>query len=82
MSKSMPGAAVSDNLNNSELTRFAGGFMLVASVSVSMVVMFAVPISCTVVSGIGLSLAALVFVAGLVTFLIGQIRLWRPKKPK
>lgn len=66
--------------DNIEMTRFVGGFIAVISFGMGLVFMFAVPIACTFVGSLGLVMLALLFIAGLSTFLVGQVKVWRRRR--
>lgn len=73
-------AEISSNLQGVELTRFVGGFITVSSVGMGLVFMFAVPVSCSFVGSVGVILSALLFLVGLIIFLVGQVGHWRKNR--
>jgi len=59
--------------SNISLLRLVGGFVAAFSAAAGAIVLFAVPSACSFVGSLQLFWLAVLFVAGVITFAIGQI---------
>ena len=61
-------------VTGSSVLRLGGAFIVVFSVVASLLLLFAIPSSCRFVSGLQLTFLGLFLIAGLVVFLVGQLK--------
>ncbi len=60
------------NLTGKELLRLAGGFVAVFSLVVGLLVLFVIPGACSFLGGLQLVILGLLFVTGVLGFLVGH----------
>ena len=59
-----------------DVLRIAGAFVAVFSLVVGMLVLFVIPGSCSFVGGLELLMLSLLFILGVITFLLGAALSW------
>jgi membrane protein implicated in regulation of membrane protease activity len=73
---------VTQTASNVSLLRVGGAFVAIFSVVVAALILFVIPVACTFVGSIQLLLLGLLFIAGVVSFLFGQVLSRRRAKQK
>jgi len=61
------------NHSNARIMRIGGGFVALFSLVMTLLILFAIPNACSFVGGIQLIALILLFIIGLIAFIIGQV---------
>ena len=62
------------------LLRYAGAYVSIFSLVISLLILFAIPVACSYVGSIQLVILGLLFVMGVMAFLAGTVFSWRSRK--
>jgi hypothetical protein len=67
-------------ISNAGLMRNVGGGIAAFSLGIGLLILYAIPSSCSAVIGLQLLVLGFLFIGGILAFLIGQVLVWKNRK--